>query len=77
MMDRDDEKSMVHNCCMAVGDDDQSIYAFRGAQCVNNIDEYLRALYLGKDNEQHIIKLEQNYRRGADAVKDEVMSISM
>ncbi len=45
------------------GDDDQSIYAFRGAQCVNNIDEYLKALYLERENPEHIIKLEQNYRK--------------
>jgi superfamily I DNA/RNA helicase len=44
------------------GDDDQSIYAFRGAQCVNNIDEYLKELYLERENPEHIIKLEQNYR---------------
>ncbi|CAF1963576.1 unnamed protein product [Rotaria magnacalcarata] len=62
MMDRDDENKIVRNCFMAVGDDDQSIYAFRGAQCINNIDEYLKVLYLERENTEHIIKLEQNYR---------------
>ncbi|CAF3037176.1 unnamed protein product [Rotaria socialis] len=62
MMDRDDENKIVRNCFMAVGDDDQSIYAFRGAQCINNIDEYLKVLYLERENTDHIIKLEQNYR---------------
>ncbi|UJR10688.1 hypothetical protein I4U23_014882 [Adineta vaga] len=62
MMDKDDSNKIVHNCFMAVGDDDQSIYAFRGAQCVNNIDEYLKALNLERENPEHIIKLEQNYR---------------
>ncbi|CAF0945506.1 unnamed protein product [Adineta ricciae] len=62
LMDKDGSNQTVHNCFMAVGDDDQSIYAFRGAQCVNNIDEYLKALYLERENPEHIIKLEQNYR---------------
>ncbi|CAF3375919.1 unnamed protein product [Rotaria sp. Silwood1] len=62
MMDRDDQNKIVRNCFMAVGDDDQSIYAFRGAQCINNIEEYLKALYLDRENPEHIIKLEQNYR---------------
>ncbi|CAF1552879.1 unnamed protein product [Adineta steineri] len=62
MIDRDHQNKTVQNCFMAVGDDDQSIYAFRGAQCVNNIDEYLKALYLSRENPEHIIKLEQNYR---------------
>jgi DNA helicase II / ATP-dependent DNA helicase PcrA len=40
----------------AVGDDDQSIYAFRGAN-VGNMDDLVREF-----NIAHIIKLEQNYR---------------
>ncbi len=41
---------------MAVGDDDQSIYAFRGAR-VGNMADFVREF-----NVQHQIKLEQNYR---------------
>jgi len=45
-----------HNCIFAVGDDDQSIYAFRGARVGNMRD-------LEHDfNVQSIVKLEQNYR---------------
>jgi len=45
-----------HNCIFAVGDDDQSIYAFRGARVGNMHD-------LEHDfNVQSIVKLEQNYR---------------
>ena len=40
----------------AVGDDDQSIYAFRGAR-VGNMADFLREYRV-----QHQIKLEQNYR---------------
>ena len=40
----------------AVGDDDQSIYAFRGAR-VGNMSDFVREF-----NVQHQIKLEQNYR---------------
>ncbi|MES2423630.1 MAG: UvrD-helicase domain-containing protein [Pseudomonadota bacterium] len=40
----------------AVGDDDQSIYAFRGAR-VGNMADFVREF-----NVQHQIKLEQNYR---------------
>ncbi|CAF2377527.1 unnamed protein product [Rotaria sp. Silwood2] len=69
MMDKDDQNKRVRNCFMAVGDDDQSIYAFRGAQCINNIEEYLKALYLDRENPEHIIKLEQNYR-STDIVLD-------
>lgn len=44
------------NCIFAVGDDDQSIYAFRGARVGNMRD-------LEQDfNVQSIVKLEQNYR---------------
>jgi DNA helicase II / ATP-dependent DNA helicase PcrA len=44
------------NCVFAVGDDDQSIYAFRGAQ-VGNMADFVREFAV-----QHQIKLEQNYR---------------
>jgi len=71
---KDDQNKIVRNCFMAVGDDDQSIYAFRGAQCVNNIDEYLKALYLERKNPEHIIKLEQNYR-STDIVLDAANSV--
>ncbi|HSH73883.1 MAG TPA: UvrD-helicase domain-containing protein [Methylophilaceae bacterium] len=44
------------NCMFAVGDDDQSIYAFRGARVGNMLD-------FEKDYQiQSIVKLEQNYR---------------
>ncbi|HLD09688.1 MAG TPA: UvrD-helicase domain-containing protein, partial [Methylophilaceae bacterium] len=44
------------NCMFAVGDDDQSIYAFRGARVGNMLD-------FEKDFAiQNIVKLEQNYR---------------
>src|SRR5690349_6134349 len=44
------------NCMFAVGDDDQSIYAFRGARVGNMLDfEQDFAI-------QNIVKLEQNYR---------------
>jgi DNA helicase II / ATP-dependent DNA helicase PcrA len=41
---------------LAVGDDDQSIYAFRGAR-VGNMADFVREFHV-----QHQIKLEQNYR---------------
>jgi DNA helicase II / ATP-dependent DNA helicase PcrA len=44
------------NCVFAVGDDDQSIYAFRGAQ-VGNMADFVREFSV-----KHQIKLEQNYR---------------
>ncbi len=43
-------------CVLAVGDDDQSIYAFRGAR-VGNMADFVREFQV-----QHQIKLEQNYR---------------
>ncbi len=45
-----------HNAVFAVGDDDQSIYAFRGAN-VGNMSAFEREF-----NVQNLIKLEQNYR---------------
>jgi len=45
-----------NNALFAVGDDDQSIYAFRGAN-VGNMQELLRDF-----NVESVIKLEQNYR---------------
>ncbi len=44
------------NVLFAVGDDDQSIYAFRGAN-VGNMQELLRDFHV-----ENVIKLEQNYR---------------
>ena len=44
------------NALFAVGDDDQSIYAFRGAN-VGNMQELLRDFHV-----ENVIKLEQNYR---------------
>lgn len=44
------------NCVFAVGDDDQSIYAFRGAR-VGNMQDFERDFAV-----QNIVKLEQNYR---------------
>jgi len=43
-------------CVFAVGDDDQSIYAFRGAR-VGNMADFVREFAV-----RHQIKLEQNYR---------------
>ena len=47
------------NAVLAVGDDDQSIYAFRGAR-VGNMADFVREFDV-----QHQIKLEQNYRSHA------------
>lgn len=44
------------NSVFAVGDDDQSIYAFRGAQ-VGNMADFQREFRV-----QHVVKLEHNYR---------------
>jgi DNA helicase II / ATP-dependent DNA helicase PcrA len=44
------------NCMFAVGDDDQSIYGFRGAR-VGNMQDFERDF-----NVQNIVKLEENYR---------------
>src|SRR5690606_41710341 len=48
-----------HNAVFAVGDDDQSIYAFRGAN-VGNMSAFERDFKV-----QNLIKLEQNYRSHA------------
>jgi DNA helicase II / ATP-dependent DNA helicase PcrA len=48
------------NAVMAVGDDDQSIYAFRGAR-VGNMADFVREFGV-----QHQIKLERNYRSFAN-----------
>ncbi len=45
---------------LAVGDDDQSIYAFRGAR-VGNMADFVREFKV-----KHQIKLEQNYRSGSN-----------
>ncbi len=49
-------KEEPNNCIFAVGDDDQSIYAFRGAR-VGNMRDFEVDFKV-----QNIIKLEQNYR---------------
>ncbi len=48
------------NAVFAVGDDDQSIYAFRGAR-VGNMTDFVREFQV-----QHQIKLEQNYRSASN-----------
>lgn len=50
------QKSGQQNSIFAVGDDDQSIYAFRGAN-IGNMSAFQREF-----NVQEIIKLERNYR---------------
>jgi DNA helicase-2/ATP-dependent DNA helicase PcrA len=47
-------------CVLAVGDDDQSIYAFRGAR-VGNMADFVREFKV-----RHQIKLEENYRSGSN-----------
>jgi ATP-dependent DNA helicase UvrD/PcrA len=51
------------NALFAVGDDDQSIYAFRGAN-VGNMQELLRDFHV-----ESVIKLEQNYRSHANILE--------
>ena len=48
------------NAVFAVGDDDQSIYAFRGAR-VGNMADFVREFRV-----RHQIKLEQNYRSASN-----------
>ena len=55
---RSDDSST--SALFAVGDDDQSIYAFRGAH-VGNMQELLRDFHV-----ESVIKLEQNYRSHAN-----------
>jgi len=50
------ERQSSTSALFAVGDDDQSIYAFRGAN-VGNMQELLRDFHV-----ENVIKLEQNYR---------------
>ena len=57
----DDESSFnPSGCVLAVGDDDQSIYAFRGAR-VGNMTDFVREFKV-----RHQIKLEENYRSGSN-----------
>ncbi len=46
----------TNGCVFAVGDDDQSVYAFRGAH-VGNMNEFVRDFGV-----HDVVKLEQNYR---------------
>jgi DNA helicase-2/ATP-dependent DNA helicase PcrA len=54
------ERKSSTSALFAVGDDDQSIYAFRGAN-VGNMQELLRDFHV-----ENVIKLEQNYRSHAN-----------
>ncbi len=55
-----DGQFAASGCVLAVGDDDQSIYAFRGA-CVGNMAAFVREFAV-----RHQIKLEENYRSGSN-----------
>ncbi|WP_394755841.1 UvrD-helicase domain-containing protein [Rhodoferax sp.] len=56
----DDASFNPSGCVLAVGDDDQSIYAFRGAR-VGNMADFVREFKV-----KHQIKLEENYRSGSN-----------
>src|SRR5450830_311607 len=56
----DDASFNPIGCVLAVGDDDQSIYAFRGAR-VGNMADFVREFKV-----KHQIKLEENYRSGSN-----------
>jgi len=56
----DDASFNPSGCVLAVGDDDQSIYAFRGAR-VGNMTDFVREFKV-----RHQIKLEENYRSGSN-----------
>ncbi len=53
-------ESLTPSSVLAVGDDDQSIYAFRGAR-VGNMADFVREFDV-----RHQIKLEENYRSGSN-----------
>jgi DNA helicase-2/ATP-dependent DNA helicase PcrA len=55
-----DDEFNPSGCVLAVGDDDQSIYAFRGAR-VGNMADFVREFKV-----KHQIKLEENYRSGSN-----------
>jgi DNA helicase-2/ATP-dependent DNA helicase PcrA len=57
------ERQSSTSALFAVGDDDQSIYAFRGAN-VGNMQELLRDFHI-----ESVIKLEQNYRSHANILE--------
>ena len=57
---RSDDEFKPTGSVMAVGDDDQSIYAFRGAR-VGNMADFVREFKV-----EHQIKLEENYRSGSN-----------
>ncbi len=56
----DEARFNPSGCVLAVGDDDQSIYAFRGAR-VGNMADFVREFKV-----RHQIKLEENYRSGSN-----------
>ncbi|WP_041790830.1 UvrD-helicase domain-containing protein [Rhodoferax ferrireducens] len=56
----DDASFNPTGCVLAVGDDDQSIYAFRGAR-VGNMADFVREFKV-----KHQIKLEENFRSGSN-----------
>ncbi len=58
------------NAVFAVGDDDQSIYAFRGAR-VGNMADFVREFQV-----RHQIKLEQNYRSASNILESANQLIS-